>query len=1028
MFKLYFSIITIGLLLCGINASAQKNKELTVEVTYAKKLGTTSAIRDLVPVNISNPEKRKRVKAKYKVPKNFIGRFPSREIEGLEHLPGQESVRQKTFDKGFSTTVEPIVNVDGLSDGFSPSDPTGAVGHEYYLQAINSTTVGVFTKDGNLTTTFTGNTLWSELGFTSAGDPIILYDHEFDRWLITEFPIPNQLLVAISLTDDPLGEYDVYNFATPQFPDYPKYGIWSNAISVTTNEGGSSTFFSYFINRAELLAGADVVQIQRIGLPGTTGSEQGFVVATPVTWSGDLAPVEDKPIVVALNDATWNNDGQEEDEIMIYSLEIDWLDENNTSYDEIAVPVAPYDSNPCSASGFGFACIPQLNGNGLDGIPELIMNLPHYTNFDTHESLVLNFVTDATDGDDVAGIRWIEMRREPGGEWSSYQEGTFAPDDGRQRFMGSIAMDAHGNIGLAYSIAGENDYASIGFTGRRADDPLGEMTIEEYIAVLGEEPIQSGGRFGDYSQMTLDPSDEKTFWFTGEYAKDGVSTRIVSFKLQPDSFDIGPIVLDTPKDGTLTSMESISVDIRNFGLVDVDDYELGFIFENEFEVIESSSVELTCVQGNTYTFTPSVDMSEVGDYTITVFTKLSSDQNLRNDSMTFIVSHLPPFDASIAFTGEDSDAPICNSESSDIEFQITNLGTVDLSTALIRVSNSGFLLEEFTYTGLLARGESETFIYTVTSLVEGNNNILIEILSPNGEVDFTTSNNQAERTIVAQPNNVIINLEILTDDYPGETTWFVFDENQAILATGGPYSDEQTLYIEELCLNPELCYRFLISDSEGDGLQFSGIEGNYLISDSEGNALASILEVNFGNSELNNFCATFECNINADFEISPVNSTGGGGTIIVNVTNGAGPFLYSLDGGVTFQEDNIFTDLTEGVYSVTVIGLNECTFESTVMLFAVSTQDVNNENDTVVFYPNPTDGIFKIELTGLNSNELFIPVTIFDQKGKKVENNRLAKYDDKYVGSINIYPHPAGVYYVKIHDSSFPMLRKIIRN
>ena len=73
-----------------------------------------------------------------------------------------------------------------------------------------------------------------------------------------------------------------------------------------------------------------------------------------------------------------------------------------------------------------------------------------FRNFGSHQSLLGNFVTDATGGD-VGGVRWFELRN-TGGGWGLHQEGTYSPDDDN-RWMGSIAMDGLGNVALAYNVS-----------------------------------------------------------------------------------------------------------------------------------------------------------------------------------------------------------------------------------------------------------------------------------------------------------------------------------------------------------------------------------------------------------------------------------------------------------------------------------------------------------------------------------------------------------------------------------------------
>ena len=186
-----------------------------------------------------------------------------------------------------------------------------------------------------------------------------------------------------------------------------------------------------------------------------------------------------------------------------------------------------------------------------------------YRNFGDHESLVVNQTVDA--GGQIAGIRWYEIRN-PGGTAPPaagngaanpveiYQQQTYAPDDGNHRWMGSIAMDHNGNMALGYSISSSEMHPSIAITGRLAGDPLNEMG-DENIFFAGTGSQNDGtDRWGDYSNMTVDPVDDCTFWYTQEYYQTNsgfnFKTRIASFKFP--SCSIGPTgtLSGTVTDGT----------------------------------------------------------------------------------------------------------------------------------------------------------------------------------------------------------------------------------------------------------------------------------------------------------------------------------------------------------------------------------------------------------------------------------------------------------------------------------------------
>ena len=156
------------------------------------------------------------------------------------------------------------------------------------------------------------------------------------------------------------------------------------------------------------------------------------------------------------------------------------------------------------------------------------MNRLVYRNFGSHETLVGNFVVDI--GSDIGGVRWFELRKVGAGAWTLYQEGTYAPTTNDNRWMGGIAMDGSGNIALGYNVSSQTIYPSLRYVGRLASDPLGTMPLGEYTLVDGSG-VNGSNRYGDYAAMGIDPVDDCTFWFTGQWNSTSQwSTRIGAFK------------------------------------------------------------------------------------------------------------------------------------------------------------------------------------------------------------------------------------------------------------------------------------------------------------------------------------------------------------------------------------------------------------------------------------------------------------------------------------------------------------------
>ena len=1109
-YSIFLNLLFLFLSITTITAQKSQKKpapafDSEIQVTYAEYLGKTAPLRNLVPMAPASLEKRAKNKANRKEIKNFIGRgkYVSSNPNALPQ--GEDPVWQSEMNTNLSSVVpvEPLVNVDGMSDsdfGGNPPDPSIDVGNNYVIQMINASFLQIWDKEGNtVTQPIATNTIWNQIGFSSAGDPIVMYDQEADRWIITEFPFGNQLLFAISETSDPMGSWMAWNFSTPNFPDYPKYSIWPNAYCVTTNEQGPGTHPNYFINREAILNGDASVAIIRLTTPGISGGP-GFQVSTPVDWTGNTPPPTDaNPMILRLNDDAWGESAT--DQIDIHSINLDWDTPSNSSFTTSSVVTSAFDTNPCSVSGPGFSCIPQLNGGGLDGLPEVIMHQAHYRNFGTHESMVLNFITDAT-GTDVSGIRWVELRR-TGGDWELYQEGTFAPNDGLQRFMAGICMDGAGNIGLAYNISGTDINAGIRFTGRRASDPLGEMTVDEYTLVDGENAINTS-RFGDYSHMSVDPANDRTFWFTAEYAQGGGwSTRVVAFELRRDTTDLGPIALVTPQsDPNLGANETVTVEIKNFGLDTQSVYNIGYIFEGGPEVVETANFTLFPDSTYTHTFTPTVDMSTIGDYEFKIFTSLAADLALLNDTLRVVRSKLSRFDAGISdivgLEGNNCDSIL------PATLVLTNFGTEILTSVTINVELNSVMQPPISWTSSLAPGESEIVPVTLDNILNGSNTVIATTTLPNGEIDEIMINDGFSRNFDATTNGVAVTLELLTDNFPGETTWDLFHPNGNVIYTGGPYMDDETLYEVEFCLDPDLCYTFTIYDSYGDGICCGFGLGNYAMVDENGNSLFSSTG-EFSFEETNEFCVTFECILSADFSTSPESEAGSAdGVIMITPLNGNGPFQYSIDGGDTFQSSNIFNGLPGGDYDVVITDGSACVYEETVTVgvcaldimadvinesdpgagdgeitvtvtngagpyeysiddgntfqssnifsnlpantYVVIAQDANgcridlevivdsdvptvdlNFGYLIELFPNPTEGVSRINVKGLNQGSVFLKYNVYDVEGRLVQTSQLTRYDDTYTGQLSLVSYPGGTYFIRFMNKDIKRMLKLVK-
>jgi hypothetical protein len=192
-----------------------------------------------------------------------------------------------------------------------------------------------------------------------------------------------------------------------------------------------------------------------------------------------------------------------------------------------SVPVSSF-----AAACSGGTCIPQTGTTQkLDSLADRLMYRLSYRNFGSYASLLVNHSVTAGS---ATGVRWYELRASSGTATPTvFQQGTYAPDT-KFRWMGSLAQDKQGNIAVGYSVSSSSTHPAIKFATRAPTDPVGTLSAEtDIFAGTGSQSGHS--RWGDYSSMSVDPTDDCTLWYTQEYLQTSGdfiwSTRIGHFKL-----------------------------------------------------------------------------------------------------------------------------------------------------------------------------------------------------------------------------------------------------------------------------------------------------------------------------------------------------------------------------------------------------------------------------------------------------------------------------------------------------------------
>ena len=439
-------------------------------------------------------------------------------------------------------------NFEGVNNvnGVLPPDTNGDIGPNHYMQWVNlSLSVWSLDRDTNTATQVlgpvAGNSIWSGFGgaceTSNDGDPIVLYDHLADRWMISQFALPNfpngpyYQCIAVSQTGDPTGAWYRYEFlaSDTKMNDYPHFGVWPDGYYMTVNQftngsswGGAGVFA---FERDKMLTG----QTARMVYFDLYSTNSGFGGMLPSDLDGDPPPAGTPNYFVEVDDSSWLGDPN--DTMRIWEFHVDW---NNTANSTFGVNGQPnYTLAVDNFTPIGFSIPQPGTGQKLDNLGDRLMYRLQFRDFGSYFTLVTNHTVDAGG---VAGVRWYELHKPVSGAWNIYQQGTYAGDsaDGIHRWMASAALDSAGNLAIGYSASNSSVYPSIRYTGRLAGDPLGMLPQGEAEIIAGSgAQTSSYGRWGDYSMLGIDPYNGCTFWFTTEYVQNTGSspwrTRIGSF-------------------------------------------------------------------------------------------------------------------------------------------------------------------------------------------------------------------------------------------------------------------------------------------------------------------------------------------------------------------------------------------------------------------------------------------------------------------------------------------------------------------
>ena len=518
----YYLLLLMALFMLPMNAQ-ENSSSSDVTVVQAFDFFITEPVSSFPQVNVSDIPARE-------IPRGQMSQRRQNRADELNAAGNSPSQVDPLIQNGGFTRSgrDPIVSFDATAPNVSPPDPAAAVGPNHIVEMTNGLW-SVYDKDGNIEPGYPKNVNDPLGGSGASTDPIVLYDREADRWLITRFDLPsaNRFRLAVSTTPDPTGTYAVYSYNSG-FNDYPHYGIWGNNYIAAGNFSPSGRIYAW--NREKMLNGDATAEMVFLQLPGFV---PGTVFRAPQPVHSEGAGIAAGPApIVWFHDDAWG--GVTQDAAVIWDFDIDWTNPGSaTATGPLEIPLADFDSFISGTGGDAFANLQQPNTTQrIDALVHVMNFQAHRYDFGSHESMIFNFAVEPVNNTRISGLRWVEVRRSGGGDWTLYQEGTFVDPTGDESvFMGGIGMDQDGNIAMGYIKTGDTTFPSLFYTGQEAGDPLGAMSVAEVPIIAGTNSVTTNSRYGDYAQLVRDPVDDLTFWYTAEYSGQPRRIRIASFKI-----------------------------------------------------------------------------------------------------------------------------------------------------------------------------------------------------------------------------------------------------------------------------------------------------------------------------------------------------------------------------------------------------------------------------------------------------------------------------------------------------------------
>ncbi|UCF13361.1 MAG: PKD domain-containing protein [Thermoplasmatales archaeon] len=376
-----------------------------------------------------------------------------------------------------------VIRGDAVSWSYPP-DTCGAAGPNHIVEVVNRN-FAVYNKS-------TGEELINILlgAFLpgSNGDPRVLYDQYSDRWFIIVCDFISRIYLAVSMSDDPTGDWFKCNFIVSQgsdagkWPDYPTLGV--DEVGVYTAAymiGGGNGMSIFALDKAPLIA---------------PNPSLGTVVAfRELPWEGAIQPVH----TFGSSEGEYFVSRSSSTTIRVRLL-TDLL--STPVLTELCFVPVPSHSSPPDAPALG-STIP------LDTVGHRLMNAVYRDGY--------IWAAHCIDVGGRAASRWykIDVFNTTLADYGTIDDSVM------YYYFPTIMVNAGGDVVMGFSGSHSGQYAAAYYTGRLANDPPGVMA-PPILLKAGEASYNlidgyGRNRWGDYSLCSLDPTNQ-TLWTIQEYA------------------------------------------------------------------------------------------------------------------------------------------------------------------------------------------------------------------------------------------------------------------------------------------------------------------------------------------------------------------------------------------------------------------------------------------------------------------------------------------------------------------------------